>query len=519
MCALLGLNLSAQQAALKFQTSFVDDSGQVKPLHGIHGGPLSTNSLDPDLTEHYKNAGIPFVRFPYGDGFADEFKPVVKEGQTAVSKVLTKLTLGDIFPDSDADPNDEKKYDFSDIDKYVKSIKSSGAEPIWQVIFDIGKGSSAWLDNGKQVGKSPQDIMKWNAVVINVLRHFNNSWAKGGRWGVKYIEFLYDPSGFGGYDFRFEDRNVRMGRIGDAKPGRAQFLNDYVEFIRTVERYNSNFGGNVKVLGPGLDAEQTIRFIPEFMNKIAAVKVNPSLVIFTYKDYNTPQKIFENASFIRKEIDRLVLGNYRGIPLWCTEWNWSSYYSPLQDSKNISSAQVSAWIMSHHIQTMTLAQPYWDASIIYRGNREAPSQPLPSLNNSYYFDFNNKVSVKPAYFALAAMNKIYKETPVRLPVKGGTKENLITLFAAKSANSKKLILLLSFWKERAESVPAMIRYSVDVSNFQFNEGQRGKLYIIDKNTKSLQPVKEIIPTMGRNGEMSITEDISLWSAQIIEFER
>jgi len=515
-CALC---IFAQQSTVKFQISFVDDAGPMKALHGVQGGPLSTNSHDADLTSLYKDASIPYVRFPYGDGSMDDYKPASKEGKTQITKTISRLTLGDIFPNRDGDPNDEKNYNFSDIDKYVKAIKATGAEPVWQAIYDIGKESNAWLDNGRQEGKSPFEIMKWNTVVINTLRHFNNGWAKGGRWGIKYVEFINDPAGTGGYDFRFEDRNVRMGRITDAKPGRAQFLNDYIEFIKAIERYNSTYGGKIKVVGPSLDADQTIKFIPEIMNKIGALKINPELLIFSYRDYNSPQKIFENASFIRREIDRLVLGNYKGIPLWCVEWNWSPIYTPLQDKKDATPADISAWIMSHNIQTMTLARPYWDASIIYRANRQAISSALPEPSNSYYFDLDAKGEPKPAYFALMAINKLLKETPLCLPVKGGTKENLITLLAAKSLNSKKLIMLLTYWKESNIGVPGSVRYSIDVANFSFKEGNKGKLYILDKNTKNMEMAKEIIPSRGKNGEMIVSEDISLWSSHLIEFEK
>lgn len=519
--ALFCSQVFAQQATIRFQTSFVEDAGSIKALNGVQGGPLSTNSHDADLTAHYKAAGVSLVRFPHGDGFNDGFKfePNDPKEGAPVAKTLSKLSLSDIFPDREADPNSESSYDFTDLDKYVLAIRKSGAEPLWQAIYDIGKGGTGWLDNGMQEGKSPLEAMKWNSVMLNVLRHMNNGWAKGGRWDVKYVEFMHDPAGSGGYDFRFEDRNVRMGRLSDTKPGRVQFMNDFVEFIRTVEKYNAGYGGNVKVVGPGLDAEQTIKFIPEIMNRLGALKINPEILVFAYRDYNNPQKMSENASFIRKEIDRMVLGEYRGIQLWNVGWNWSFFYPPLQGRKNVTANDVSAWIMAHNLQCKTAVQPYWDFAVVNRASRGAMNAALPQPPDSFYFNLDGKGEPKPAYFGWMAMEKISRETPVRLHVKGGTKDNLLTVLAAKSSNGRKLHILVTYWKETPDGAPSVLRYSVDVANFYQKEGSRGKFYSIGRNSKAFQPEKDIVPGKGRDGSLAISEDITMWSAQLFEFER
>ncbi len=516
--ALSCLVLSAQQATVRFSTNFVEDSGTVKAFNGVQGGPISVNSHDADLTEHYVKAGIKMVRFPYGDGFNDGFKYQPKEGAEVLRKI-SKLTISDIFPDRDADPDDPSSYNFSDIDKYVAAIKKSGAEPVWQAIYDIGKDSNGWMENGVQYGKSPADMTKWNTVVYNILRHFNNGWARGNRWNIKYVEFYHDPAGVGGYDFKFEDRNIRSNRIGDAKPGRVQLVNDFIEFVRMIEKYNSNNNGDVKAIGPGLDSEYALRYIPEIMNKFGALKINPRSIIFSYRDYNPPQKLFENASFIRKEIDRMVLGDYRGVPIWNVEWNWFTFRPPLEGKKNVTPNEVSSWIMAHNIQSKTLAQPYWSDAILYRLTRASMCRFNPKPQDSLYFNLDSNGEPKPAYFGLVAMDKIAKETPVRLSVKTASKDSLVTVLAAKSQNGRKLHLLVAYWNEKSEGVPYSIKYSIDVENFSQKEGLRGKLYVIDKNTKAFQVKKDVVAGRGRDGYIAVSEDIPIWSAHLFEFER
>jgi hypothetical protein len=334
------------------------------------------------------------------------------------------------------------------------------------------------------------------------------------------VEFYHDSAGLGGYDFRFDDKNVRPLEFEDAKPGRVQFMNNFVEFIRTIEKYNNNYNGNVKVVGPGLDAEHTLKYIPEIMTKLSALKINPEILIFSYRDYNSPGKLLENASFIRREIDRMVLGNYRGMPIWNVEWNAFALFPPsIQNKKDTGTDEVSAWIMAHNIQTKTLVQPYWNEAMVFRANRAAMNKITEKPADSFYFNLDSKGEVRPAYLGWLAMDKIAKETPIRLKVQQERKDSLVTVLAAKSQNGRKLQLLVSFWKETADGISTSIRYSIDVANFRQRAGSTGRLYVIDKNSKALEVKKEISSDKSGGASFSISEDISLWSVHLLEFEK
>ncbi|MEM4720261.1 MAG: hypothetical protein QXZ30_02385, partial [Candidatus Bilamarchaeaceae archaeon] len=70
-----------------------------------------------------------------------------------------------------------------------------------------------------------------------------------------------------------------------------------------------------------------------------------------------------------------------------------------------------------------------------------------------------------------------------------------------------------------EGAPLSLRYSIDVANFLPKEGYRGKLYVIDKNSKALESSRGIAGTRGRESGEVVAEEISLWTAQLLEFER
>ncbi len=515
---LLSVAMFAQDSNLKFSVSFVNEAGKMKSLNGVQGGPLSTNDHDADLSKLYKAAGITLVRFPYNDGFNDDYKPTEEKDSKnpVMKKTLCKLTLGDIFPDRKADPENPASYDFSDIDKYIAGIKAGGAEPVWQIIYDIGRESNAWLDDGRQTGKAIMDPAKWNRVAINTLRHFNNGWGTGHKWKIKYLEFMSDPDGAGGYDFRSEDRNLRPSTIGVGGPGRKQFMDDFISFIRSVVRYNDETGSKVKVLGPGLDADQTIRLIPEIMRQIGAAQIPPDVIIFSYRDYNFPQKFFENGTFIRSELDRMVLGAYRGIPIWNVEWN---YIPPalFKDSKLPN--EISAWTLSHNVQIKTLMQPVWEEGIVYRATRQSLNKYNRNPSESYFFNLEGKGEPLPAYLGWQVFDKMAKMTPVRLQVKGGPKDNSVTVLAAKSSTNKKISVLVSYWRESSSENPANVHYDIDVTSFYPKGASTGKLYVIDKDTKNIETGKDAPADMRKEGSISISGDINLWSVHFWEFER
>jgi hypothetical protein len=181
--------------------------GDVRPLHGINKGPLAANGLI-DVTEAQKRLRVPSTRlhdchYP---------NPLV-------------VDIHAVFPNPEADPALPASYDFRATDEYIAAVRATGAEVIYRL------GESIEHQTIKRHVHPPRDPARWAAVCAGIVRHYNEGWAKGFRYGIRYWEIWNEP----------ENRPV-MWTGNDA-----QFLELY---RRTALTLRSEFPG-IKIGGPG----------------------------------------------------------------------------------------------------------------------------------------------------------------------------------------------------------------------------------------------------------------------------
>ena len=85
----------------------------------------------------------------------------------------------------------------------------------------------AWIKNYH--AKPPRDFAKWARICEHIVRHYNEGWADGFKWNIKYWEIWNEPDG---------NKPTADGRPGPTWTGtNAQFLN-----FDTIEHYK-DFGG------------------------------------------------------------------------------------------------------------------------------------------------------------------------------------------------------------------------------------------------------------------------------------
>lgn len=136
--------------------------GSVKPMHGMCNGPVSYGA---DISEVFRNIGVPFVRFDATD--------------TAISSYAVDISR--IFKRQDADPADPSSYDFSVTDRYFEAARLCGAEIILRL------GESVDLFGGKGNAGVPDDETL-SRVCVNIIRHYNDRWAGGYSLGISRVE-------------------------------------------------------------------------------------------------------------------------------------------------------------------------------------------------------------------------------------------------------------------------------------------------------------------------------------------
>ena len=144
--------------------------GKIKPLHGINNTPILYNKKLPEL----QAAGIPYVRLhDTGGAFGGSHL----------------VDVPNVFPDFDADVNDPASYDFDYTDAYFRTLHASGLMPFYRL--------GVTIENNYQLHpyrvKPPKDFHKWAEICCHIVRHYNEGWANGFHYGIKYWEIWNEP--------------------------------------------------------------------------------------------------------------------------------------------------------------------------------------------------------------------------------------------------------------------------------------------------------------------------------------
>ena len=148
--------------------------GAVKPVNGITNGPLSAGGLY-DMSPQYKDLGFPFVRLH------DTDYPFPQQ-----------VDVPQIFRDFDADPYDPANYDFILTDQFITAIVETGAEIIYRL------GTSIEHIKVKRYIYPPKDFEKWAVICEHIIAHYNEGWANGFHYGIKYWEIWNEPEDYNG---------------------------------------------------------------------------------------------------------------------------------------------------------------------------------------------------------------------------------------------------------------------------------------------------------------------------------
>lgn len=148
---------------------FAESQGALRALHGINKGPLAPNGLV-DLTAAHKQLRIPSTRLH------DCHHP-----NPAV------VDLHAVFPHPDADPALPASYDFPATDEYIAAVRATGAEVIYRL------GQSIEHQTVKRHVHPPRDPARWAAACAGIVRHYNEGWAGGFRYGIRYWEIWNEP--------------------------------------------------------------------------------------------------------------------------------------------------------------------------------------------------------------------------------------------------------------------------------------------------------------------------------------
>ena len=148
-------------------------AGKIKPMNAVNNGPIGGKTRNNGNFQLYKKAEIPYARnhdAAFCADYGSEFS----------------VDIHNIFRNFDADENDPSSYIFTATDEYVKTTADAGTETFYRL------GSK--IEHGFKFGTyPPKDFSKWARICEHIIRHYNEGWADGFTYNIKYWEIWNEP--------------------------------------------------------------------------------------------------------------------------------------------------------------------------------------------------------------------------------------------------------------------------------------------------------------------------------------
>jgi alpha-N-arabinofuranosidase len=367
LIASMGLgSMGATEATTTVQATIVVDAAEVTgticSLQGINAGPRGKDRQS-HLLRQYEDIGVDYVRTHDYYGPAD---------------------MHVLFPDLQADPNDESSYDFTSTDRELEAINRVGAE----VLFRLGE---SWGSSVTYV--APEDHAAWAQAAVHVAKHYNDGWANGFHWDIEYWEVWNEP-------------DITQFWTGT----REEYFHLYEATARALKAYDPT----LKVGGPSWCCNQTV-----FKDFLAYCRDHDAPLDFvSWHYYGGPIGLLERAVGVRQALDTYGFTDAENL---LTEWNISveGDYEHLRDA---TGAAYTALVLSHLQDTsVTIANRY-------RGDGG-----LGMFSSEGFY-------TKPAYSFLAFQRLL--ETPQRLAAEVPEAYNWSTL-AGRDEDGQMVQILLS----------------------------------------------------------------------------
>lgn len=398
---------------MKITADFSKLTGKIKPMHGVCQPPIGGRKtvqngkcgyVIDDMFHYLTEAGIPSSRLHDAGG--------AYGGSVYVD-------IENIFRNFDADENDPTAYDFAFTDLLITSLIKAGCEPFYRL--------GATIENGLGVNSYhihlPKDLGKWARICEHIIRHYNEGWADGFHYDIKYWEIWNEPDGS-------YYRHVVPCACFSGTP--EQF---YEMYTVASKHLKACFGDKIKVGGysscgfwgyahdPELNGLKShnddfgkccIMFAHEFLDYIS--KNGAPLDFFSWHMYGDALMGRNASAYCRKLLQKYGYGDAEDI---LTEWNACA------DRERKGTAYAAAQnfsIMLAMQKTSTHMLNYYDARIggLYGG----------MFNGETLRPF-------PTYFAFMSFNEAYK---LQNEVYTMCESNELFVLGATDGNKKVLLI-------------------------------------------------------------------------------
>lgn len=420
---------------------FGKKTGTIKPMNCVNNGPeIAGCEQVRSNVEEFKRAKFPVVR-NHDASFCSSFG-----GEHTVD-------VHAIFPNFDADEESPDSYDFAYTDLYTKHIIDTGS----QVYYRLGSK----IEHGiKKYGTvAPKDPYKWARICEHIIRHYNEGWADGFYFNIKYWEIWNEPNGI-----------AADGNMPNWGGTTEQF---YELFYVTVKHLKECFT-DIYIGGPAFCSfdEKWMRDFFEYLRK-DGMQMPLDFIGYHWYGADTPGMTARTLKY-RKILDEY---GYTETKMYLDEWNyclgWGDRFAEsIKDIISMRGAAFNAAVMSTAQKDPVDMIMYYDAR--------------PNTVFNGLFDFYTLKPLK-GYYPFLMFSQL-KELKTEV-YSYSSNEDIYVTAAADGDRHAAMISYYSYDKGAYEK-----RIKVDISGVK-NENWR--YYILDSNYN----MQEFI--LPESGELSV----------------
>ena len=267
--------------------------GKFRPMNAVNNGPVhKRHAVDQRRSnlETYKAARIPYARnhdAAFNAGYGGEHT----------------VDITAVFPNFDADPYKEESYDFACTDEYIAVTLEAGTETFYR----LGQKIEHYVKKFNIY--PPKDMKKWAVICEHIIRHYNEGWANGYKYGIKYWEIWNEPD---------LDSDCKDGKwvYRDYRRTWGGNIEEFYDLYETVAKHLKSCFPNLKIGGPAIAGK--VDWARDFLCEMQRRDV--PIDFFSWHIYtNTVQDVIKRAEIIRGHMDKYGYGKAESI---LNEWNY-----------------------------------------------------------------------------------------------------------------------------------------------------------------------------------------------------
>ncbi len=415
-------------------------TGVVKCMHAVNNGPVYKFAADQRITniDAFRDAGIPYARNHDASFYS------VYGGEHTVD-------VHAVFPNFDADPYDEKNYDFACTDEYIRIINFANVKTFYRLGSKIEHGV-------KKYGTlPPKDFKKWAVICEHIIKHYNYGWANGFNYDIEYWEIWNEPD-------LDEDNSTNKRTWGGTKK-------QFFELYHITATHLKECFPHLKIGGPALAGR--IDWAEEFIAQLKA-----PLDFFSWHIYSSNvEKIEKLIKHHREVLDKYGYTETESI---INEWNyvkgWNNddWLYSLKMIKSLKGASFTSAVMCVGQNTPLDMLMYYDARPCAMNGMFCTDWVCENLKGYYPFKMFNELYKKGTSLSVEDSDNIY-------------------VAAARNDNSELSIMLTYFDDDEKEEFK-----DVEIQLCDSKLPRTAEIFLLDKTHDM-----ELVKTEAVNGKINL----------------